>query len=397
MRTHPRTSALRIAIVIERFIPGAGGVENVAWRVAHELANQGEEVTVLAREDAPGDPAASAQSTRPSEAIRVERISVSRAWQPLRVTLFSRATARATAGDRFDVVHSFARTRHQDLYRAGGGSHDDYLRRTHTGLGSALRGFSPRHRVLLNLDRRIFRDPYQRIQCASRMVADDLVETRGVTRDRILLLPNAVDADRFSHPGALRDGARLRAELDEQAEQVWLLAGSGWRRKGLATALEAMATLDEPGLRLWVAGRDRPAPWRSKIGALGLGDRVRFLGERSDLPAVYQAVDGMLLPTRYDPFANVTLEAAAAGLPIITSAANGAAEYLGEEIRVIADAEDATALATAIAGFSDPSTRQAFGERAQRRARALDWAGHASALRDEYRRIVETRACRGTR
>ena len=105
----------------------------------------------------------------------------------------------------------------------------------------------------------------------------------------------------------------------------------------------------------------------------------------------------MLLPTRYDPFANVTLEAAAAGLPIITSAANGAAEYLGEEIRVIADAEDATALATAIAGFSDPSTRQAFGERAQRRARALDWAGHASALRDEYRRIVETRACRGTR
>ena len=53
------------------------------------------------------------------------------------------------------------------------------------------------------------------------------------------------------------------------------------------------------------------------------------------MPALYQAADALLLPTRYDPFANVTLEAAAAGLAIITSAGNGAAEWLGEAIQVM--------------------------------------------------------------
>lgn len=155
-----------------------------------------------------------------------------------------------------------------------------------------------------------------------------------------------------------------------------------------------MATLDDDGFRLWVAGRDDPRPWRPQIDALGIADRVRFLGERSDLPSVYQAVDGMLLPTRYDPFANVTLEAAAAGLPIITSAANGAAEWFGDDLRILRRAEDSTALAAAIGGFRDSTTRRACGERVRRRARELDWSTHTSALRAEYRRIVETRSLR---
>jgi len=382
--------------VIERFVPGAGGVENVAWQVAHELARQGEEVTVLAREGPPVESVASLESSSASDAIRLERIAGPTFWQPLRVALFSRATARATVGNRFDVVHSFARTRHQDLYRAGGGSHADYLRRSHSGAGWALRQLSPRHRALLSLERGVFNDSRQRIQCASRLVADALVDVQGVARERILLLPNAVEASAFNDPTAIREGARLRATLDEKAEQIWLLPGSGWRRKGLATALEAMATIGDRGLRLWVAGRDEPGPWRSRVRALGLEDRVRFLGERPDLPAVYQAVDGMLLPTRYDPFANVTLEAAAAGLPIITTAANGAAEWLGEDIRVIAGAYDAASLARAIEAFRDPETRRAVGARAQLRAQELDWAGHVAALRSEYRRIVETREHRKT-
>lgn len=394
----PEENALRIAIVIERFVPGAGGVENVAWQVAHALTRLGEEVTVLAREGPPSDSGTrhtareSAESATAADPIRFERIVVPSFWQPLRVGLFSRRISRAIAGNRFDVVHSFARTRHQDLYRAGGGSHSDYLRRNHDAFGLAVRRCSPRHRTLLGLERGVFRDPRQRIQCASRLVADALIEVEGVPRERILLLPNAVDASRFSDPEAIRAGARLRADLDERAEQVWLLPGSGWRRKGLATALEAIAARRDPGLRLWVAGRDDPAPWRARAAALGIGERVRFLGERADLPAVYQAVDGMLLPTRYDPFANVTLEAAAAGLPIVTSAANGAAEWFGDDVRIVARAEDASAFSKAIESFRDADTRRSFGERAQRRARTMDWEGHAASLRDEYRRIIAARS-----
>jgi hypothetical protein len=119
---------MRIALVIERFQPGGGGVEGVFWNVARGLAEAGEEVHVFARQVAPEPPRPAAGSE-----IRVHRVWASTAWQPLRVMGFSRAVARAAPRGRFDVVHSFSRTRHQDVFRAGGGSHADYMER---GIGS---------------------------------------------------------------------------------------------------------------------------------------------------------------------------------------------------------------------------------------------------------------------
>ncbi|MBY0399412.1 glycosyltransferase, partial [Myxococcota bacterium] len=209
---------LRIALVVERFAPGTGGVENVAWQVAHELARQGERVSVIARQQEPvaggglagpliGAPTGANGDGRsdgvPSgggdDASIVEVLAVGGAGRrhPLRALAFSRAAHAATRGRRFDVVHSFSRTRHQHLYRAGGGSHDDYLRQTFTPLGRAYRRCLPRHRSLLALERAVFADASQRIQCASRLVADRLCQHEGVAPDRILLLPNPVDAERF--------------------------------------------------------------------------------------------------------------------------------------------------------------------------------------------------------
>ena len=214
--------ALRIAIVIERFAPRAGGVEKVAWQVAHELARTGDDVTVLTRD---ADPEAVDRSARAGAPCRIRSLPVPTGWQPLRVLAFSRAAARHARRGRFDVVHSFSRTRHQDLYRAGGGSHRDYLERSHDRAGRLARALSPRHRVLLSIEERVFRDPRQRVQCASRLVADRLTRRHGVAPERILLLPNAVDADRFGSPEALTRGRRLRARLDEKAERIeesWL-------------------------------------------------------------------------------------------------------------------------------------------------------------------------------
>jgi len=386
-------SALRIAIIVERFARGAGGVENVAWQVAHELARTGEDVTVLTRNSEGGFPPV--ESSRPR--LAVQRLPVPSAWQPLRVVAFSRASANAVRRGAFDVVHSFSRTRHQDLYRAGGGSHRDYLRRSHSKTGALLRQFSPRHRVLLSIEARVFNDRTQRIQCASRLVADALMADHDVSPERILLLPNAVDADRYGSPAALEAGRRLRAELDEKAEQIWLFPASGWHRKGLPTLLEALARIPDPGLHLWIAGRDEPKPWRATASGLGLGDRVRFLGPRNDLEAIYGAVDGMVLPTRYDAFANVTLEAAASGLPIITTRSNGAAEALEGAVSIIENATDSVALAEAFSPFADPDRRRNLGQRALEMARRLDWAQHVSHLREEYQRIIEAREERQAR
>ena len=385
IRTAIEDFVLRIALVIERFTPAAGGVESVAWQVAHELDRSGVDVTILTREAHAG----SSKDTRAGPSVQILRAST--LWQPLRVLGFSAAATRAVRAGAYDIVHSFSRTRHQDLYRAGGGSHREYLQRSHSRSGRRLRRLSPRHRVLLSIEKAIFNDSSQRIQCASRFVADTLIENHGVSRDRIFLLPNAVDASRFGTPEASAAGRRLRAEVDEKAEQIWLFPASGWQRKGLIELFESFARCRDPGIRLWIAGRDDPRRWKRLAASLGIADRVRFLGHRDDLEIVYGAVDGMILPTRYDAFANVTLEAAISGLPIVTTDANGAAEWLGEAIVRVSDPTDSAALAEILQRGLDPHWRRRLGDEARRKAQAMDWPGHVAKLCEEYRRILRLR------
>ena len=357
----------------------------MAWRVASELDRLGLDVTVLTRITDPER----VNDTRRS--LKVQKISVPSAWQPLRVALFSRAAARAAEGGSFDIVHSFSRTRHQDLYRAGGGSHQEYMRHRYSTGARVLRAASPRHRILRRIEQAVFDDPSQRIQCASRFVADALIAKHGVSPERILLLPNAVDAKRFGTEDTRSAGRRFRAEIDDKAELIWLFPASGWQRKGLPELFKSFASLPDPGLRLWIAGRDDPGPWKRIAMQLGIADRIRFLGQRDDLEVIYGAVDGMVLPTRYDAFANVTLEAAASGLPIITTKTNGAAEWLDEAVVRLEDAGDPVALAQAMRALSSAEQRRELGERAQTLARRMDWLGHAETLVEEYRRILRLR------
>ncbi|HTF32537.1 MAG TPA: glycosyltransferase family 4 protein [Myxococcota bacterium] len=374
---------MKIALVVERFRPAAGGVENVAWSVAHGLAATGDEVVVLARE---ADPAA---------AVAVERLRISRTWQPLRVLSFSHAAARASARLRPDVVHSFARTLHQDVYRAGGGSHADYLARRHGSAGSLLRRFSPRHATLLWIESRIFADSSQLVQCNSEMVRREIRRRYRVSDERLLVIPNPVDLERF-HPGR---------KLPLEAEgPVWLFVGAGFPRKGLDTAIRALAAASASSAQLWVVGRDEAAPWRALAQRLRVADRVRFLGARADLETLYASAAALLLPTRYDAFSNVCLEAAASGIPLVTSGANGAAELIrpfeeaaagalpgpaGREEAgfVVEDPEDVSGFAKALDALASPELRARLGRAARVVAERHSLSAHVAALHHLYARV----------
>lgn len=357
--------------MIERFLPHGGGVESVAWQVAQALARAGDEITVVARE------------AEPCAAVRIVRVPVASRWQPLRVLGFSRGAARAAPRASHDVVHSFSRTREQDLFRAGGGSHADYLERAYGPLARSVRRLSPRHRVLLGIEARVFADDTQTIHCSSGLVRDDVARRYGVPDRRLVVLPNGVDLARF-HPRLRDERSRLRAELGAGDELLWLFLGSGFARKGLDTALDALARTQGT---LLVAGRDDPRRWRAHAEARGVASRVRWLGERRDVESLCAAADALLLPTRYDAFANASLEAAASGLPVVTSASNGAAAVLGAGAIVVARADDAAAFAEALDALLDPGTRRMRGEAARAAAEKLSWDAHAEALRALYRRI----------
>jgi UDP-glucose:(heptosyl)LPS alpha-1,3-glucosyltransferase len=121
-----------------------------------------------------------------------------------------------------------------------------------------------------------------------------------------------------------------------------------------------------------VVGSDNPAPYRKL--APELQDRVIFAGPRSDLPALYSAADAFVLPTAYETFSLVCMEAMACGVPVFATAAGGIEEYLKDGIngfQIRMDAEDiASRLA---ASFADPALMQRLREGALATARSYGW------------------------
>jgi UDP-glucose:(heptosyl)LPS alpha-1,3-glucosyltransferase len=230
----------------------------------------------------------------------------------------------------------------------------------------------------------VFGDPSQLVVCNSEMVRGEIQRRYHVEPRRLRVIRNGVALERFALPR--RERERLRAELAAGDDPVFLLAGSGFARKGLDTALRALARA-RVRAQLWVAGSDDTRPWRSLARSLGVEPRVRFLGFRSDLPACCVAADALLLPTRYDAFANVCLEAAAAGLPVVTSGANGAAELFRETGRVVEDPEQVDGFAEAIEALAEPDLRRRLGEAARAVAATHGWDAHVAALRALFAQV----------
>ena len=371
---------MRIALVVERFEPGSGGVESVVFQVAAELARRAQQVTVVCRRA--GAPAPEGPPS--PEGVRVEVVRVPAAWQPLRVGAFSRRAARATGPDapqRFDVVHSFARTRRQQIYRAGGGSHAAYMERVYPR--PAWRRLSPRHRAILAIEEAVFRDERQLIQCNAHHVETEIRKRYGVAPERLVTLYNGVDTERF-HPRTRQGAGRdLRAALGLDGPLA-LFVGSGFRRKGLDRAIAALAA---GGVKadLLVAGRGDTAPFQRQAAKLGVDGRVHFLGERRDVDALMAAADLFVLPTRYDPFSNACLEAMAAGLPVATTRANGAAELVepGENGFLLEEE-----FAPAFEALADRESLRELGRAARRAAEGLTWQAHVSRLLPLYERVA---------
>jgi UDP-glucose:(heptosyl)LPS alpha-1,3-glucosyltransferase len=197
-----------------------------------------------------------------------------------------------------------------------------------------------------------------RVIVASQMVRNDIIEVYGYPGDRIDIVPNGVPLDRFRFDPELREKSRANLNL-KQDQIVLLFAGSGWERKGLLFAIEAMALCKDRKLRLLVAGRGNARPYKTTRLRFWREEPVQFLGEVADLMPLYAAADIFILPTIYDPFSNASLEALACGLPVVTTRSNGFSEIIENGVHgsMVEDAGNLIALRDAIRFWSDPLRR----------------------------------------
>lgn len=360
-----------IALVRQRYT-AFGGAERFADRALRTLASQGARVTLITR---------SWQGDTPFEVVKCDPFHVGRLW---RDRGFASCVRGHLARRHYDLVQSHERIPGCDIYRAGDGLHCEWLMQRARILGPAARlaqRINPYHRYVLSAERRLFESPRLRaVICNSRIIMDEIRAHYSLPEERLHVIYSGVDTELF-HP-------RLKSRHQDVMRRQWgigadtpvfLFVGSGFERKGVAVLLEAFSGLPGEG-RLFVVGKDRhPARYRRQARRLGVAHRVHFTGPVKDIQPYYGMANVLVLPTLYDPFPNVILEAMASGLPVITSEKCGGADLIEPGVNgFVCDALDHVALTRHMAALASGDRRRTMSQAARDSVEGmtLDRMGH---------------------
>ncbi len=199
-----------------------------------------------------------------------------------------------------------------------------------------------------------------RVVCVSQRVADFVIQKVGVPRNKVVVIPNGVDARPFTN---LPPKTQARARLNLPAEKN--LVGSIARLtpvKRLDVLLRAISAL--PDVQLLIVGDGPEGPNLIQLGQkLGLTARLHFAGQQSDIALWLAAMDVCVLSSDWEGMPNAALEAMAAGLPVVATAVGGAPEVvLDKETGFLVPPRNPKALAGAIETLlRDPALRHKMG------------------------------------
>ena len=349
----PSTARIwRIAFLRRRFSP-TGGAERYLLRLASGLTALGHHLTLYCEEWTPRE--------NPFHDVRQVESN-----DPVS---YAKKIGMLPLRDRHDIVFSLERVPGCDLYRAGDGVHAEWLgyrQAFHPCLGPIRTMLRAKNRHICALEAQVFAPNGTRhIICNSRFVADQITTRFQYPPSRIDIVPNGVPYNQFSTGDRMLGRQALKLAPDDY---VILLVGAGAERKGHAIAREAVRKLKNPRAKLVIV--DTPPPVA--------------------MPHVYAAADVFILPTLYDPFANVTLEALAAGLPVITSAQNGASEILQHETNgfVLPRADDMNLIIHLLDHLTDPDFRAVFRKPAQDLALQYDLTRNLTVTLSVFDRLL---------
>jgi UDP-glucose:(heptosyl)LPS alpha-1,3-glucosyltransferase len=289
-----------------------------------------------------------------------------------------------------DIIFGTERTTQQTHYRAGNGVHAAYLERRKKSASLAKRlSFlvNPLHHTILSYERKAFEDPsLQKLFVNSHMVRSEVMNHYSINPDKVCVVHNGVEWSHWQHPFNTWSSTRaqLLTEFGLHKDCFQLLfVGHGFRRKGLHLLLEGLARLNYRDIQLSVVGSDKEMNTFRHLAAK-LKVNAKFFGAHSNIVNFYQTADALAIPSTYDPFANVTVEALAMGLFVVSSKDNGGHEILSRQNgTIIQDLFDYDSIADALKiAYEHPKTTEsAMAIRVQ--TRAFDFSTQLNAIVDK--------------
>jgi UDP-glucose:(heptosyl)LPS alpha-1,3-glucosyltransferase len=324
--------------LVRRGFSHTGGAESYLKRLGRALLDRGHQPTLYSTTDWPQ------AEWQYGKLVRI------RASGPLD---FAKAIQAFRHPD--ETLYSLERILECDCYRAGDGVHKCWLERRvahEPGWRAFFRFLNRKHGEVLELERNMFEQGGARHVIAnSRMVRNEIMNAFGYPGEKITVIYNGLPETHFKKKPHSRTEMRHHWGLRDKDVAI-LFAGSGWDRKGLKFAIQAVEGISHPSVHLVVAGKGKKQAYSSSR-------KVRLLGPVADLQSLLAAMDLFVLPTLYDPFSNACLEALSYGVPVVTTAANGFAEIIepGVHGTVIERADNIAALSHALEQWLEPQRR----------------------------------------
>jgi UDP-glucose:(heptosyl)LPS alpha-1,3-glucosyltransferase len=359
---------MKIALGIREFLPEKGGAERYCYDLMNFLVDKGIDVHVYS----------SAFPKRPPR-LRFRKVPAIPHPKSLNALSFAVNCRRMMKEEQFDCIMGVGDTLYADILQPHGGVHWKWFWRGIEGYRKPIpwvfkfmgRSLSPKQWV----EGFIENAPYakaKKVVAISEMVRRDIVDYYGISEDRIVVIYNGVDIERF-HPRNTKYREGIRGRYGVRPEDLLLLFVShNFKLKGLRYLIQALALIKRKrqNVKLFVIGRDKAEPYRRLAKKTGCDDDVFFIGAVKDLERYYGGADILVHPTFYDPCSLAVLEALASGLPVITTRYNGAEGIIedGVEGFVVDDPRAMEALVEKILSLSRSGTLREASRAARRLA-----------------------------
>lgn len=210
--------------------------------------------------------------------------------------------------------------------------------------------------------------------------------------DKIDVIYNGVNAEKFEFEWDEEERAKRRAQFAEPHEKIVIYVGRFVREKGIQVLLNAAHAVlaEQPNTKFLIVGGGQRERFENFVRWAGLGDKVIFTGFMANrsLHELYRCADVAVFPSLYEPFGIVALEGMAAGIPVVSSDAGGLKEVvLHGETGTTSFANDPSSLAWGIRhALGNPVEAQSMALKAKERLKSeFDW----SLLADQTAKVYD--------
>jgi len=361
----------RIGIVIQKYSQ-IGGSENFAYSLTEKLSHFEEfDIHVFANE-----------WEKSSSPITFHHVPIMKFPRWLKPVSFAYFANQAIKKMNCDIIHSHERLFNMDILTYHGIPHITWAKRIKQSYLSLF------DRATIWIEKKSFSNNSLLVLPVSNLVKDELLHVYHIPENRIKTLHPGIEIDKFSSSDPQESRKKIRNMHDISDDDIVILfVGMNFEIKRLDFVLEAMAHLSrKQAIKLLIAGKGNINKYQKIASRFGISENVIFAGTVRNIHEYYFASDIFVLPSQFDTFGLVVLEAMISGLPVIITSTVGAKDLIQSEINgiVLPDNSTSNHLADAFKRLMNYDYRQSLAQKGMNTAKMYSWDHYVNQLINIY-------------